>query len=347
MGRLSCVVGGQWGSEGKGSACGWLAQTDFERGDQQVAVRVAGPNAGHSVVDSFGHKWALRQVPVAAVKHREATLVIGAGSEVDWEVLESEIRALDSAGFEVSERLVVDAQATLLEPEHRYREAELVGRIGSTGKGIGAARADRLMRTAKLAGESLQGKVELGDTAALLREALKAGQHVVIEGTQGFGLGLHAGHYPKTTSSDCRAIDFLAMAGVSPWAPWVGYDDYDVWVVLRTFPIRVAGNSGPMKREITWSEVGQPEERTTVTQKIRRVGEWDPELARAAVLANGGDNCQIALMMADYVFPELAGLYGKAELQAHHSEWLDQREAEIGAPIRLLGTGPDSQLELF
>ena len=56
-----------------------------------------------------------------------------------------------------------------------------------------------------------------------------------------------------------------------------------VLLVARTYPIRVAGNSGPLKNELTWEEISrrvgkQVMERTTVTNKIRRVGEWDEEL---------------------------------------------------------------------
>jgi adenylosuccinate synthase len=350
MGKLSCVVGGQYGSEAKGAVCGYLGRTDYERGDQHAAVRVAGPNAGHSVVDPSGHKWALRQVPVAAVTHREARLYIAAGSEIDLDVLLGEVNALDQAGYEVSERLMIDWQATMVMPHHRQAEtnADLTAKIGSTGKGIGAARAERIMRKAGIVNDiRLDPQLEVGDTAMALIDELVNDTHVVIEGTQGYGLGLHAGHYPQTTSSDCRAIDMLAMAGISPWAPWVGYDEFDVWVVLRTFPIRVAGNSGPMKHELTWDQVGQPEEHTTVTQKVRRVGEWDADLAREAIMRNGGENCSVALMMVDYVFPELAGHFSREALEPHHYDWLANKEREIGAQIHLLGTGPDTQMEVF
>lgn len=346
---MSVVVGGQYGSEAKGAVCGWLAEQDYQRGEHQVAVRVAGPNAGHSVVDPSGHKWALRQVPVAAVKHREAPLLISAGSEIDWDVLWHEVEMLDQAGYDVSNRLTIDAQATVLEEFHREKEvmAGLTKKLGSTGKGIGAARADRIMRSAKVVGDDDRRRdLWCGDTATMMVEALKDNRHIVIEGTQGYGLGLHAGYYPKCTSSDCRAIDFLSMAGVSPWAPWVGYDELDVWVVMRTFPIRVAGESGFLRNERTWAEVGQPEEKTTVTQKVRRVGEWDPDLAKRAVEANGGENCKVAMMMMDYVFPELAGRYQPDALNQDHYDWLLQRENEIGAPIALLGTGPDTQIEV-
>ena len=64
-----------------------------------------------------------------------------------------------------------------------------------------------------------------------------------------------------------------------------------VLLVARTYPIRVAGNSGPLKNELTWEEISrrvgkQVVERTTVTNKIRRVGEWDEELLDNAITLN-------------------------------------------------------------
>src|SRR5699024_7206253 len=70
--------------------------------------------------------------------------------------------------------------------------------------------------------------------------------HVVVEGTQGYWLGLHAGHYPQSTSNNARPIDFLAMAGLNPWE----WDFYPIGVT-RTNPIRVAGNSGPLPAKPT------------------------------------------------------------------------------------------------
>ena len=64
--------------------------------------------------------------------------------------------------------------------------------------------------------------------------------------------------------------------------------------MLRTLPIRVAGESGPLFAETTWEQLADESngyirpERTTVTNLIRRVGRWDSELAREAVQANGG-----------------------------------------------------------
>lgn len=351
------VVGGQFGSEGKGAVA---ARVALGLG-RLAAVRVAGPNAGHSAVDAHGRKWALRQIPVVAVTNLDAVLVIGAGSEIDEEVLQSEVDTLDAAGFAVSQRLYVDGQATVIQPEHKQSETglggagqgSLVDRIGSTGKGIGAARAARMMREAPLwcDGHDPDGDLRLPmwgigtDTAAMLRRWLYNGD-VLIEGTQGYGLGLHAGYYPQCTSSDCRAVDFMAMTGITPWDPLVTH--IETWVVLRTYPIRVAGNSGPLLAETSWDDLNKAtlgyikEERTTVTQKVRRVGCWDPDLAKAAIEANGGRSAKIALTFFDYLYPELAGATSPTQLTGQHRATIAEMERDAGAAIAYLGTGPDS-----
>ena len=369
-GKLIVVVGGQYGSEAKGHVADQLSRPGVA-GDNVVVVRVAGPNAGHTVYGTcpiecdggldhlsggkwVGHPWRLRSVPVGAVSNPHADLVIAAGSEIDLTVLMDEVVALDAAGYRVSSRLHIDSQATILEPRHIQEEVddEIQKRLGSTAKGIGAARADRIWRYAKLWADN-SVSMEHIDTAEFMRKRLAYGATVVIEGTQGFGLGLHAGNYPKCTSSDCRAIDFLAMAGLSPWAPEVG--EFQVWVAARVRPIRVAGNSGPMKGETSWAELGLPEERTTVTQKVRRVGEWDGDLVRRAVTANGGAPVvRVALTMVDTLFPETVnweGLYPEADAAGFDRETVErldkhiaQVEADAGAPVEFVATSPVSGL---
>lgn len=350
MGTLQVVVGGQYGSEAKGACTAELARRAIERGFMTYVIRVAGPNAGHTAYDPQGRKWALRQIPVAAVVDESVNLYIGAGSEIDPDVLLDEVDRLEEAGIPIRERLVVDEQATVISDAHKEAEAVLVGRIGSTGKGIGAARAGRLLRKSQIAsdwfGWFADARINLvRDTAhELYHVARMSTSATIIEGTQGYGLGLHAGHYPQCTSSDCRAIDFIAMAGVDQ--NW--YDGYRVWVVLRTYPIRVAGNSGPLKDESTWEELGFEPERTTVTQKIRRVGGWDADLARAAVIANGGaDVVSISLSMADYVVPGIKDLVNvPAEEADELSRLVKSVESDAGASVELIGTGPDSFIRL-
>lgn len=355
QGTLDIVVGGQFGSEGKGAVGAQLA-----KGKCDVAVRVAGPNAGHSALDPSGRKWALRQIPVAAVVNPSLDIVLGAGSEIDPIVLADEVRTLEEAGIGVLDRLHIDRSATLLEPRHIEAEGgyggELTERLGSTGKGIGAARSDRIWRKAEVWGErAIPGidfcGVEFGsDTGLFLRDALRRGARVMLEGTQGYGLGLHTEFYPKCTSSDCRAVDFAAMAGITPWADC---RTVNTWIACRTYPIRVAGNSGPLHEETTWERLAektggyiQPE-RTTVTQVVRRVGAWDTDLVAAAVDANGGhDSTYIALTFFDYWYPELAGSTSQLDLTEAHLQTINNVERGTGGRVRLLGTGPDSMIEL-
>lgn len=371
MGKLSVVVGGQYGSEAKGAVTGWLSKQD----EAPIVVRVAGPNAGHTAHDPQGRAWALRQIPVGMVANLQAHGVIADGSEVDLQVLLQEIHELEASGIPVRNRLTVSRYATLLTDTHRDAEtdSEISTRIGSTGKGIGAARADRIMRIADTFDTVLEnGTVDAfyrerysggHDQLALdldwgsilspaipewLHQELTSGRHVIIEGTQGYGLGLHRPEYPQVTSSDARAIDFLAMAGLNPWHP--GVTSFDVWVVVRAFPIRVAGNSGPLYEETTWEELGLPEELTTVTRKVRRVGRWDQQLFNAALEANGGPRAvKVAYSMADQEAPSLAGLDG--DISTLMESLSDPQREAIGEIIsrtrglaRYIGTGPNTRV---
>jgi adenylosuccinate synthase len=91
--------------------------------------------------------------------------------------------------------------------------------------------------------------------------------------------------------------------------------------------------------------LGLPEEFTTVTKKVRRVGEWDPELAQEALFANGGPrgSTRIAITMLDHLFPEVSGVTVWSGLSHEARVWLDVRENELGAPIDMVGTGPYTQ----
>lgn len=344
MTLVTVIVGGQYGSEGKGAVAGYLGRKMTET---DLAIRVAGPNAGHTAYDSQGKEWKLRCVPVAAVTSSDCQLHLAAGSEIDLTVLNHELADLDEAGYNASGRLSIHPSATILLPENIAEEGAsgIVGRIGSTGKGIGSARAARIMRVAPLARD-------IGSLLPYLSQAgpldLVGVSHTVIEGTQGYGLGLHTMNYPQVTSSDCRAIDFLAMAGISPWA--AGVSPFEVIVVARTYPIRVAGNSGPLEGETTWEALGLPEERTTVTNKVRRVGAWDWDLLQEAILANGGGGwnteVKLAITMLDQRFPETANVDKQTEWSEEAIDWLLEVQDETETDIAYVGTGPQTMTEV-
>lgn len=350
MSILEVIVGTQFGSEGKGHVTAQRVAQLMSNGIEVWNVRVAGPNAGHCVIDpSTGYKYAFRALPVGAAFG--AKCVIASGSEIDLDVLESEMRLIELNGRTID--LYVDGQATVLTHEHikQEQDSDLNAKAGSTAKGIGAARADRLWRTAKIVDQdpeairrinALGGTI--GNTQDLLTQVAEYREKaIVIEGTQGYGLGLHAGHYPQCTSSNTRATDFLAMAGITPWHQ--GVELFGVWGATRVYPIRVAGNSGSLKGETSWDELGLDKEYTTVTKKERRVGEWDGPLVRNAVRANGVGVTMLALTMSDQKFPELAGKTGRhtlAELPIEVQHWIQQIEVETNAAVAMVTTGEDT-----
>lgn len=353
MTTLDIVVGGNFGSEAKGHMVQRLTERRLEENPKSYVevVRVAGPNAGHTGHDETGKAWAFRQLPVAAVVPGNVVLGIAAGSEIDPEVLLDELTRATNAGLLDDKTVWVSDEATIIEPKHKDQEAEagLVQRAGSTGKGIGAARADRVMRTASRLADHPELRRELEQFGVCFNSA---GQNrfgpnhgtsvpLIIEGAQGYGLGVHAGHYPQSTSSDCRAVDFLAMAGINPWN-WKN-EDVHVWVVARIYPIRVAGNSGPLQGEISWDELGLPEERTTVTKKVRRVGSPDWAHVYRAVEANGPAQVHLAVFMLDQMFPEVAGVETVEDLSSKSVAYIANTiEMQTGAKVDLVGTGPNS-----
>uniref|UniRef100_A0AAU6R608 N6-succino-2-amino-2'-deoxyadenylate synthase n=1 Tax=Micrococcus phage Olihed TaxID=3092209 RepID=A0AAU6R608_9CAUD len=365
---VDVVVGGQYGSEAKGHVTAQLVRQAANERDAGVMadlgievwnIRVAGPNAGHTAYDTNGEKFAFRTLPIGAVIDHDTQLYIAPGSEIDLDVLYAEIRLAEEKGHPVRGRLYMSRQATLIEQAHKDREAGegLVGRVGSTGKGIGAARADRIMRTAKLTVDAFEfgpdkdgdaqpwSWAEPEDLYATDDHAHSRNQHIIIEGTQGYGLSLRAsGNYPQVTSSDCRSVDFLAMAGIDPTRCDTNIQN---WVVARVFPIRVAGNSGPMKGETSWEELGLEAEKTTVTQKVRRVGMWDQDLLKAAVQANGGHKANVVITMIDQVVQgfdevtdETIDKMNSGEIEPPQAfteavEWINAHASadQIGAPI--------------
>lgn len=363
MGRLMVVVGGQFGSEAKGACAAALA----ERSEDPLVIRTGGPNAGHTVWGGTPHQeFKLRQLPTAAVSNPDARLAIAAGSVVDPELLSKEISDTGCDRF-----IHVDEMATVLESHHVDEELYAARQLNnwSTQKGIGAARSARTMRTAKVWRDVQCDQTVTSDVAHLARRQLQRGGDVIIEAAQGYGLGLHTTFYPKTTSADCRAIDALAAVGLSPWE-WsdlatkftsvsISTIDLEIWVVMRPYPIRVAGESGPLYRETSWSELGLPEEHTTVTNKVRRVGAWDAALAHASILANGGPSpaVRVWFSMIDQVIPRLKGVNTEAFNQGR--DYLGGPEADrvrdglgdwaalvrqAGSTIHAIGTGPDTHI---
>jgi adenylosuccinate synthase len=137
------IIGAQWGDEGKGKATDVLG----ERIDYVVKFN-GGNNAGHTVVVG-DEKYALHLLP-SGILTPGVIPVIANGVVVDIEVLFHELEALASRGVDVS-RLIVSANAHVITQYHRTLDKvteRFLGKrqIGTTGRGIGPAYADKINR---------------------------------------------------------------------------------------------------------------------------------------------------------------------------------------------------------
>lgn len=336
---VTALVGAQYGSEGKGVVANHIAM------DYGVHVRTGGPNAGHSFVHK-GRLWKMQAIPCGWV-NPQATIVLGANAVINPDLVKAELAEIAKVDPDIMTRVMIDYRACVLDQHHHDEEGGVHGdlhkNIGSTGEGVGTARRDRLMRNAEKSRrmESLTDdpvfKKTVTDTVSFLNAvAAHTAVEVLLEGTQGFGLSLIHGPWPKTTSADTTSAQLLADAGIA------AKHLKKTIMVARTMPIRVAGNSGPLKGETSWDRLserlGRPvEERTTVTRKVRRIGEWDDDLVYAAAKVNGAD--EIAITFLDYINPKDHGVQKFDSLSEQAKDFVAHVAKLTGAPVTLMGTG--------
>jgi adenylosuccinate synthase len=335
---VDVMVGGQYGSEGKGHVASYLA------GEYGFLVRVGGPNAGHTVYEE-PHPYKFQQLP-SGTRCSEAKLILGAGAVLSVPQLLKEIGECQVPAT----RLSIDPQAMIIEEEDRaFERCSLVTTIGSTGQGVGAATSRKILRDAgqpnvRLAKQIKELKPYIRDTRRVLESAFSDGSKVFVEGTQGTGLSLHHGDYPFVTSRETSVSGCLAEAGIAPSRV------RKIILVVRTYPIRVqnplGGTSGPIGKEISWKEIhrrsGIPwkellkSERTTTTRRRRRVAEFDWCLLRKAASLNGPTD--IALTFVDYVAVANRNARRFEQLTTDTIRFVEEIERVAAAPVSMITT---------
>jgi adenylosuccinate synthase len=327
------VVGGQYGSEGKGKVVALLAS----QLDSPWLVRCGGPNSGHTVT-LHGEDVVLRQIPCCAEPHR-STFCVAAGCAIDEAVL---FRECDMLNIERG-RIIVDPRAVIVTERDREAERGELMHISSTCSGTGAASARRMSRRADVPlarnSELLHARCRVEAVAPLLHHVLDAGGDVIVEGTQGFALSLlHGPDYPFVTSRDTTASGFAMEVGLSPLLIT------KIVMVLRTFPIRVGGPSGPFAGEITWEEVARisraPKvfpEYTSVTKRLRRVARFDVEAVKTACRYNRPTS--LAVMGLDRLDYANTGVTELSKLTPKARDFVDDILMATGVPIEFVGTG--------
>lgn len=305
-GKAAVIVGGQFGSEAKGMAAAVVAREDYllnKPGRQFIATTNAGAQAGHTTILEDGSKFICYHLPTIGVLLKHSTIYLNAGSIIDLDLLDREItdvsNALGRDPNDLARRIIIHPNAAIISSNNKLQEvgdgrgSGMTTHLGSTMKGVGAALASKIMRRPlTIAGEviavdhnsvSLYGMLyKVG--VINLNESLSKGGSVTVEIPQGTGLSLNASlFYPHCTSRDCWVGQGLADASIHP--SFLG----NVLMVQRAFPIRVGhvydphtgeriGNSGPFypdSTEMEWTEFpGIEPERTTVTQRVRRIASW-------------------------------------------------------------------------
>lgn len=255
--KAKVIVGAQYGSEGKGKVAAYFCDDTID-----WAVRCGGPNSGHTHSPGV----TLQQLPVGVISDRRC--YISPGSYIDVPILLSEIEKYNPD-------LIIDGRAIVIS---QGGEDDLNESIGSTNSGVGIGVSNRVNRK----------NAYFAKDHPLLQQYIgypKLSGNIIIEGTQGFGLSNIHGPWPYVTSRDTTASGFISEVGISP------FDVSEVISVARTYPIRVAGNSGILKNEVSWRYVSELagkdiKEYTTVTKKMRRVGMFDLDMYMESLRVN-------------------------------------------------------------
>jgi adenylosuccinate synthase len=324
-----CVVGAQWGDEGKAKI------VDILSADADWVVRFqGGPNAGHTVVVGE-ENFRLHLIPSGIVRPGLRCLV-AQGVVVDPVVFFREVGEIEARGIPVAGRLFVSDRAHLIMPWHRLldglKETRGDSATGTTRRGIGPCYADKVSYRgirvsdlmdppwfeerlrAELAAKNailtrVYGQEPLSAEAVLaeyggwrerlrplvvdgigtLLSAADRGERILFEGAQGFMLDVDAGTYPFVTGSNASVLGLASGAGFSPRR-------LDRLVgVAKAYCTRVG--DGPFPTEDPGAvgerirEAGR--EFGTTTGRPRRCGWFDAVAVRYAARISGFDELAI------------------------------------------------------
>ena len=334
---VDVLVGGQYGSEGKGNIVAHIAP------EYGLLVRVGGPNAGHKVY-AVPEPEAYFHLPAGTGRAPNAKLLLGAGSVIYPKKLLAEI----AVGQVEADRLSIDPQAVIIEDRDMEAEQSSLTSIGSTTQGVGAASARKINGRGRygegdevrLAKDVEELKPFVQDSQRILESCYLRGQRVLLEGTQGTGLSIHHGQYPHVTSRETSVSGCLADAGIAP--TYVNR----VVMVCRTYPIRVGGPSGPLSSELTYKDLASRSgvdeeelhriEKTTTTGRPRRFGEFDWSMFRRAVQLNGPTD--LALTFVDYLTIKNRDAFRYEQLSEDTLRFVEEVERVSGRPVSLIST---------
>ena len=340
---VDVVIGGQFGSEGKGQICAFLAP------EYDCLLRVGGPNAGHKVFENPTPD-TFHLIPSGTRRAQNAKILIGPGTIISLDVISREIDEFCLT----PDRLVIDENAVIITDSDKKAE-EKIDKIGSTKQGVGAATASNLFQHRLKKSDKHKAKNNkylkqfIGQTHAELENLFSKNSKILLEGTQGTLLSLHHGIYPYVTSRDTSVSGCISEAGISPKRI------RKIIMVTRRYPIRVdnpnGGTSGPFSRDnnnieldfktiadssgIPLSEITDTE-KTSTTHRKRRIAEFNWALFRESCELNSPTD--IALTFADYIDIKNRMTRRYDQLTKETTKFIDEIERCGGIPVSLIAT---------
>jgi adenylosuccinate synthase len=320
--KVSVIIGGQWGDEGKGKI------VDLLGADYNVVVRYqGGANAGHTV-EIGDKKYVLHLIP-SGILRESVISVIGNGVVIEPAALIEELQTLNNLGITTKNRLKISKNAHVIMPYHKILDAAKetgVKKIGTTGRGIGPCYVDKIGREgiriedfldiktlkAKITSHVKEKNIILekvydikpinvhevidnfiayrevivpfiADTLSFLNEQMNAGKSILLEGAQGTFLDIDHGTYPYVTSSNSTSGGACTGSGIPPTKIT------SVVGILKAYTTRVG--EGPFPTELK-DEVGEElrkigSEFGATTGRPRRCGWFDIPMAKYSVMVNG------------------------------------------------------------
>jgi adenylosuccinate synthase len=320
--KVSVIIGGQWGDEGKGKI------VDLLGADYDVVVRYqGGANAGHTV-EIGDKKYVLHLIP-SGILRDDVISVIGNGVVIEPAALIDELHTLHDLGIVTKNRLKISKNAHVIMPYHKILDAaKETGskKIGTTGRGIGPCYVDKIGREgiriedfldvkvlkAKITSHVKEKNIVLekvydlkpinvyevidnfmgyrevilpfiDDSLAFINAQMKAGKSILLEGAQGTFLDIDHGTYPFVTSSNSTSGGACTGSGIPPTKIT------SVVGILKAYTTRVG--EGPFPTELK-DEVGEQlrkigGEYGATTGRPRRCGWFDIPMAKYSVMVNG------------------------------------------------------------
>lgn len=334
MKTVDVLVDLQFGSTGKGLLAGFLG---VENGYSAV-ISCNMPNAGHSAYAPDTDQLFVHKVLPSAIFGKQLrTLGIGPGAVFDIARLEQEWAAVCKYRDDLT--LVIHEAAGLLLPEHKEAEQKTLSRISSTMQGSAEALISKIRRQegaiAKYRALEIATRMNRHGRCVVVPQVewgyiLSHHDSILLEGSQGYSLGLSSGFYPYCTSRDCTPARVIADCSIP-----VGRLRY-VYGSCRVHPIRVGntpdGYSGdwyPDQREIHFSDLGVKEELTTVTQRVRRIATFSAIQIREAM----------SMALPSAVFLNFANYSERDASEA--MDIIDEISSELGCGgVSIIGYGP-------